>query len=268
MSYHVLKRVLSDRPIAFHPALSRAFGGVYEALLFQQLAYWSDKGDDPEWIYKTRDELREETTMNRYQQEQARATLRKLGVIEEERRGLPARMYYRVVWDRVFALLEAEHPGPPVGRPSTNKKAEDDQLVGETLPTQSAEGGPTSKSTSETTSQRKRFETSKGLHLVDEAYDDARVAILPYVTDLARELNDQAPLASTTTRVLNIYRASGLDIDRFIEHMLTARSVTQKRTSSIRTTSTGIGGKPKVQYWFAILEDLVSDQPATGTGDQ
>ena len=56
MSYHMLKRVLADRPIAFNPALARAFGGVYEALLFQQLAYWSDKGDDPEWIHKTRDE--------------------------------------------------------------------------------------------------------------------------------------------------------------------------------------------------------------------
>ena len=59
-AYDVLRRILSDRPIAFHPELARAFGGINEALFFQQIAYWSDKGDDPEWIYKRRVELEHE----------------------------------------------------------------------------------------------------------------------------------------------------------------------------------------------------------------
>jgi hypothetical protein len=106
---------------------------VHEALFFQQLAYWSGKGKEPGWIYKTAKEMQEETTLNRYQQDKARAQLKALGVIQEERRGLPARLYDRVVWDKVYALLGSAvcspsanliaHPSRPVRRPSTNKIA-------------------------------------------------------------------------------------------------------------------------------------------------
>jgi hypothetical protein len=107
--YELLRQVLSDRVIAFHPALARAFGGVNEALLFQQLAYWSDKGADPQWIYKTQKELEAETTLTRTQQEGARAKLRRLGVIEERKRGLPSRLYFRIAWDQVFRILETSN---------------------------------------------------------------------------------------------------------------------------------------------------------------
>ena len=72
--YEVLRALLSDRPIAFHPAMARLLGGINEALLFQQLAYWSDKGDDPEWIYKSQVELEAETCLSAYQQKQAAIT--------------------------------------------------------------------------------------------------------------------------------------------------------------------------------------------------
>src|SRR5262245_24322674 len=49
-----------------------------------------------------------------------------------------------------------------------------------------------------------------------EKYDDDRLALLPYAQDLAREMNDQAPLSSTTTRLVNIYKGSGLDLETFI----------------------------------------------------
>ena len=62
--------------------LASVLGGVNEARLFQQLAYWSDKGSDPDWIYKTQKELEEETTLTRTQQEGARRNLRRLGVVK------------------------------------------------------------------------------------------------------------------------------------------------------------------------------------------
>src|SRR5690349_9099753 len=108
--YEYLRALLADRPIAYHPVMARLLGGVYEALLFQQLAFWSGKGHDPEWIYKTQAELLEELALNRYQQEQARANLRRLGVIEERRRGVPSRLYFRVVWPKVFALCTQIRP--------------------------------------------------------------------------------------------------------------------------------------------------------------
>jgi hypothetical protein len=266
-SYDVLRQLLSDRPIAFPPALARVLGGVHEALLFQQLAYWSDKGDDPEWIYKTREELREETSLNRYQQEQARATLKRLGVIQEERRGLPARMYFKIEWNVVFRLLEESLP---VGRPSTNKRADITHLEREPPAEQMAEGGPTSESTTKITSERTTespFEFSKGTGPF-EKYDETRLALLPYAEDLARELNDQAPLSSTVTRLVNLYTASGLDLDTFLDRVMQARAITQERTAAIRTPRPdGPGAKPKMSYMLAVLEDLIGQtQAATGTG--
>ena len=94
-------------------------------------------------------------------------------------------------------------------------------------------------------------------------------ALLPYAQDLARELNDQAPLTSTTTRLTNLYRDSGLELDHFLELVLQARAITQERTGSIRTARPeGWGAKPKMSYWFAVLEDLLGQRLlATGTAD-
>jgi len=61
--YDILRSFLSDKAIAFHPQLARVLGGINEAILFQQLAYWSDKGSDPDWIYKTQKDIEFETTL-------------------------------------------------------------------------------------------------------------------------------------------------------------------------------------------------------------
>jgi hypothetical protein len=113
------------------------------------------------------------------------------------------------------------------------------------------------------------FESSKGQPTLFEKYDQARLAILPYAEDLARELGDQAPLTSTTTRLTNMYRDSGLELDRFLDLLITARTITQERTGSIRTPRPeGPGPKPKMAYWFTVLEDLIGQTlPATGTAD-
>lgn len=277
MSYHVLKRLLSDRPIAFHPALARAFGGINEALFFQQIAYWSDKGNDPEWIYKSQVELEDETCLSAYQQKQARDRLKKLGVLQDERRGVPARLYYRIEWDAVFRLLETANldsdPDPRFRETekldsTTQPRFRETANLDSEEPASLSAGNPQSitESTQRVLTERS-FESSKGPTSLAQ-YDEDRAALLPFVQDLARELNDQAPLSSSVTRTVNVYRASGLDLDNFIDRMLQARTITQERTASIRTTSSGLGAKPKLQYWFAVLEDLASaGLPATGTAD-
>ena len=96
-----------------------------------------------------------------------------------------------------------------------------------------------------------------------EKYDQARLAILPYAEDLARELGDQAPLTSTTTRLTNLYRGSGLALDAFLDLLITARAITQERTAAIRTPRPdGPGPKPKMAYWFTVLEDLIGQTHA------
>lgn len=275
MSYHVLKRLLSDRPIAFHPALARAFGGINEALFFQQIAYWSDKGGDPEWIYKSQVELEEETCLSSYQQKQARDHLKRLGVLQDERRGVPARLYYRIEWDAVFQLLDAAgRDSDPESRfrETANLDTETDPRFRETANLDSkkpaSKNAGNSRSNSKSTQRvltERPFEISKGPTSLAK-YDEDRMAILPYAQDLAREMGDQAPLTATTTRMVNLFRASRLDLDTFIDQLMTARAITQERTGSIRTRSEGLAPKPKMAYLFAVLEDLLgTDLPSTGT---
>ena len=64
-----------------------------------------------------------------------------------------------------------------------------------------------------------------------------------------------------------MFRDSGLDLDQFLDLLITARAITQERTGSIRTPRPdGLGPRPKMAYWFTVLEDLIGQSlPATGT---
>ncbi len=105
MSIDLIRRFL-DRPIAFHRCLVKPSGSVEAALLLSQALYWSNRTEDPDgWFYKTREEWEEETGLNRTSQEAARKRLKENGLLEEERRGLPARLYYRVNFEKLVAKL-------------------------------------------------------------------------------------------------------------------------------------------------------------------
>ncbi len=85
------------RPVAFYPELVKLTGSVNSALLLCQLAYWSGKGRDPEgWVFKTQAAIESETGLTPRAQEFARRLLRDLGFIEEQRRGIPARLHFRL----------------------------------------------------------------------------------------------------------------------------------------------------------------------------
>ena len=72
-----------ERPIAFYPFLARALGDVESAIFYQQLHFWSDKGSLKDgWIYKSKKEIEDETTLTRTQQDRIRKKLVKLDWIE------------------------------------------------------------------------------------------------------------------------------------------------------------------------------------------
>jgi hypothetical protein len=103
---------LGDRPVAYRPALAALLGGVREALFVSQLLYWDGKGATPGgWIYKTQAEWRQETGLSRYEQETVRRHLRERRVLEEELRGLPARLYYRLDFETLEKLVGATEAG-------------------------------------------------------------------------------------------------------------------------------------------------------------
>ena len=100
---------LLDRPIAFHRSLAALTGSVTAGLMLSQALYWSKRGKDPDgWFYKTQEDWHAETYLSRKEQETARRKLRELGdgtVWQEELRGVPATLYFRLDMDKLEELL-------------------------------------------------------------------------------------------------------------------------------------------------------------------
>lgn len=73
----------AKKVIAFYPELSIILGDISSAIYYQQLFYWSDKGEREDgFIYKTQAEIEEETTITRKVQDRIRKSLENNGWIE------------------------------------------------------------------------------------------------------------------------------------------------------------------------------------------
>jgi hypothetical protein len=101
---------------------------------------------------------------------------------------------------------------------------------------------------------------------------DDRERLRAFLGDFALELGDEAPLASTITRTLNIFKTANLPPERWGDMLYQARGLTQEHTAQIRKTA-GDGGdglrrKNKMPYFLATLEHLVGLRPAADTPRQ
>ena len=97
-----------DRIVAFRAALGHATGSALCGLLLSQFWYWTNTDvvkDREGWFYKTSEEIKSETAMTRTEQETTRKKLKSLKVLEEELRGLPRKLYFRINKDELYALL-------------------------------------------------------------------------------------------------------------------------------------------------------------------
>lgn len=162
-----------QRPIAFHPAFVRISGSIKAGLLLSQAFYWQNRTTDPAgWFFKTQEEWERETCLTRREQETAREHLRTAGLLEEERRGIPARLYYRINIERFKTALNAlksrmaesdkqeyaEVPNKSV-RNQPNRSARESQSVLSKTADLSSE--ITSESTAETTLKTYMGESAK-----------------------------------------------------------------------------------------------------------
>ncbi|AOY88630.1 replication protein O [Marinobacter salinus] len=98
---------LMARPIAFNRAFVDLGLGMCGAMMLSQSLYWRARTRNPDgWFYKSQKEWQEETGMTRREQETARRRLTAAGFLEEQRKGVPARLHFRVNIEAVEAALE------------------------------------------------------------------------------------------------------------------------------------------------------------------
>lgn len=93
------------KPIAYYHELSKPLGGVTASILFGQLFYWHDKTDNPLGVYKTQEELRDETGLSRTELETARKKLKAIGILIETEKRLEHRIYFKLDLAAFDALL-------------------------------------------------------------------------------------------------------------------------------------------------------------------
>lgn len=92
----------AGRTIAFWPGLTKLTGSTSGTLFLSQMMYWSDKFTDKDgWIWKTIDEISEETGMTYYEVKSARLSLAKLGLLVVERRRIEHSTRYKIDKDLI-----------------------------------------------------------------------------------------------------------------------------------------------------------------------
>lgn len=199
------KTFFSDRPIAYHPIIAKVCGSVTAAIFLSQIAYWSDKGAAADgWIWKTREEMTDETGLSRSEQETARRTLREFGILKEQVRGVPARLWYLIDWERLEYLLDSYTP---------TSRQESRQLEGQKPTNREAETLPTIQRLSETTPEttttkesvavvaavppvkkEKEPEPDRKIALTFQLYQQQIGIINPRLAELVREDIEDIPL--------------------------------------------------------------------------
>jgi hypothetical protein len=102
-----VKDLLPNRTVGYSPDLARIVGGATTGLFLNQLLFLSDKGANPDgWVYKSEQEMGWETGLTKREQQTARRKLLALGVIAIERRGFKFTYHFKVIWERLYQVIE------------------------------------------------------------------------------------------------------------------------------------------------------------------
>ena len=87
---------LQGRPVAYYVTFARIAGSVNAGLMLSQAMYWTTRTEDSGWFYKSAKAWQEEVGLSRAELDGARELLRTQKLIDEEVRGFPAKVHYRV----------------------------------------------------------------------------------------------------------------------------------------------------------------------------
>lgn len=144
---------LIGRPNAYYPKLAKPLGGVNPAVLFSQLFYWQDKATSDLGVYKTRDELEEETGLSHNEQRTAIKKLQEKGVLIVTEKRLDHKTFYKIDNAKVNEILAkfAESINQSSRSEESTYSDVDNVEFGATIKSSSLYQENTTKTTTETT---------------------------------------------------------------------------------------------------------------------
>lgn len=134
---------MKEKPIAFYPRLARELGDIASALYYQQIYFWSDKGDREDgYIYKSKREIEEETTLTREQQDRIRKKLEEMGWIKtkltHDKKGKPT-IHFKCLVD-IGVSISGKPTNGKVGNPLMNARETHQCSITENTTETTAEG--------------------------------------------------------------------------------------------------------------------------------
>jgi len=148
-----LLKQLHRRPINFYPAYRELTGSLAGGILLSQLMYWFSKKDK---IYKTDNEIMEETFLSEKELRNAKSKIKKLSFIEVTREGIPAKTYYKIDWEKYEKAFIETYEGQ-------NLNSQKGKTITEN----------TTKITTKTTTYKEREDT-----LLKKAFEKANIKVL------------------------------------------------------------------------------------------
>jgi len=105
-------RALNERPIVFYPIYAEITGSIKGGLVLSQIMFWLSAVDTDE-IWKTDDQIREETGIHRKELKIAKKKIKDVPFLTVSRRGIPAKTWYSIDWDLLVEFLaewREKHP--------------------------------------------------------------------------------------------------------------------------------------------------------------
>ena len=169
-------KILNQRPIAYYPIYRIIGGSTTAGILLSQLMYWFSKKDK---IYKTDNEIMEETFLSEKELRNAKSKIKKLSFIEVTREGVPAKTYYKINWEEYEKVLRKAYEGRNLnsrkGESSLDERAKLNKPKGRNLNSRKGETitETTTKITTKTTTNIKREDT-----LLKKAFEKANIKVL------------------------------------------------------------------------------------------
>jgi len=109
----VLSALLGAGTVSFHAVFAKALGSVTAALFLSQAYFWQQKArfsktktvEEKPFFERTAEAWYEDTGLTTDQQVAARQRLKRLGILEEKKMGLPAKLYYHVCLDTLVSVI-------------------------------------------------------------------------------------------------------------------------------------------------------------------
>lgn len=98
-------KVLEEKPVLYRSAFMKIFKCPSAAIFLSQLYFWKPHARDSDGVYKTFTEWYDETGLSRRNIETARKTLKGFKVLVETKKGIPAKIYYKIDEGVLMGLL-------------------------------------------------------------------------------------------------------------------------------------------------------------------